>query len=176
MIDDDVAWLGALQLLLAPMTPRGLALLEGEFPGDDMDRVDAVPQASRVRVATAGFDGGSGWLVRLPCNERSGQHALFIDGGEQLEPSLPVVVMSRLLCRAAWRVRYPPSNVMGSADESRQALHDLRNGLNSVVMSSAVICGAALPADLRGFVSDLESAGRRSLRALSELSSILVSR
>ena len=170
---DERLWLGALQLLLAPMEPRGLALLDGEFSGDDMNRVDSVPPLSRVAAATEGFHPGPAWLVRLPCNERSGEHALLIDGGDQLEPTMPLVVMARLLCRAAWRVRFPPGNALASADESRQALHDLRNGLNSVVMSSAVIGGAALPEHLRGFVHDLENAGRRSLRALTELSSIV---
>ena len=176
MKDDDRAWLGALQMLLAPLEPRGLALLDGEFPGDDMNRVDALPPDSRVAAATEGFRPGPGWLVRLPCNERSGQRALLLDGGDHLEAAMPLVVMARLLCRAAWRVRYPPSNAMGAGDESRQALHDLRNGLNSVVMSSAVIGGAVLPEHLRGFVHDLENAGRRSLRALTELSSMIVPR
>lgn len=173
---DDLPWLGAMQVLLAPMEPRGLALLDGEFSGDDISRVDSVPSHSRVASSTEGFRPGPAWLVRLPCNDRSGQHALLIDGADQLEPTTPLVVMVRLLCRAAWRVRFPPSNVMASGDESRQALHDLRNGLNSVVMTSAVIGGAALPEHLRGFVHDLENAGRRSLRALTELSSVMVSR
>jgi hypothetical protein len=166
-------WLSALQVLLAPMEPRGLALLDGEFPGDDMNRIDALPGRSRIGASTEGFRPGPAWLVRLPCNERSGQHALLIDGGDGLDPAAPLAVMARLLCRSAWRVRFPPGNLLASCDESRQALHDLRNGLNSVVMSSAVIGGAALPENLKGIVHDLESAGRRSLRALTELSSVV---
>ena len=173
---EERPWLAALQVLLAPMEPRGLALLDGEFSGDDMSRVEAVPSRCRIAASTEHFRPGPAWLVRLPCNERSGQHALLLDGGDQLEATTPLVVMARLLCRAAWRVRFPPGNLLASGDESRQALHDLRNGLNSVVMSSAVIGGAALPEDLRGFVLDLENAGRRSLRALTELSSMMVPR
>jgi hypothetical protein len=55
----------------------------------------------------------------------------------------------------------------------REAIHALRNGLNSVVMSSAVLNSAMLPADLRGFGNDLDEAVGRSLQSLRHLSTLI---
>lgn len=164
-------WLLALQRLLAPLAPRHLTLLAGSFPGEEISWVTRHLPGARVLQATADSTPQSGWLVPLPAES----HALLVDGGVGLECSDPALVMARVLCRAAWRMRNPPSPLLVS-NESRQALHDLRNGLNSVLMTSAVIGGAALPEGLGEFVSDLEQAGKRSLRALAELSAYIAPR
>jgi hypothetical protein len=164
-------WLVALQRLLAPLAPRHLTLLVGSFAGEEVSWITRLPAGTRVLQATADSTPHSGWLVPLPAEG----HALLVDGGAGLDACDPALVMARVLCRAAWRMRHPPPQVLVS-NESRQALHDLRNGLNSVLMTSAVIGGAALPEGLGEFVSDLEQAGKRSLRALAELSAYIAPR
>lgn len=55
----------------------------------------------------------------------------------------------------------------------RDCLHELRNGLNSVLMSAAIVAGPKLPDELRIFAADLQDGTQRSLRALTELSLLL---
>jgi hypothetical protein len=169
---DDAPWLDALRCLLHPLRPAGIALLEGEFEGEDMSWLEAPPARLRLRAASGAVP-QAGWLIKLPY-AGVGEHAsLLVEGGRGLEGTATVLVMARLLARSAWRVRFLPPEQHGGSSEYRHAVHELRNGLNSVLMSSAVIAGARLPEDLQPFVQDLESAGRRSLRALTELTSLL---
>lgn len=167
----DRDWLDALQRLLAPLAPRALALVEGDFHGEEVSWCDALPPDARCLATNAEPPPAAGWLVPLPATAGDGL-ALLIEGGAGLAPTEPPLVMARVLCRAAWRMRHPPGP-MPATNELRQAVHDLRNGLNSVVMSSAVLGSASLPDNLRPFVLDLEQAGRRSLRALAELGTCL---
>lgn len=171
-------WLQSLQQLLAPLAPKALVLLSSRESGVELGRVDDWPagtepvaQSAEVVAAEA-----QGWLIRLPPGEAIDHPSLLIVSDDARSIDDPQVVLARVLCRAAWRFRCPPSSVLAAGDESRQAVHDLRNGLNSVLMSTAVIGSAKLPEEMRGFVQDLESAGKRSLRALTELSTLMVPR
>ena len=86
----------------------------------------------------------------------------------------PLLVLGFALCRLAWRLRERQPLPAGPLRiEMREAVHALRNGLNSVVMSSAVLNSGMLPADLRSFGDDLDAAVGRSLHSLRELSTLI---
>lgn len=161
----DGEWLGAVLVLLGPLSPRATGLLAHSPVHDEFLWVDEVPSGARLLAHAGAGEPERGWLLRLPSGA---PRSLLFDGAAALDPAGAPLALARQLVRTAWRLREP---VTGGAirDAAGQAMHDLRNGLNSVSMTTAVVAGAALPAELRGFVDDLQAASRRSLRALAEL-------
>lgn len=169
------AWLGHVRGLLASISPRGLAVLRGVPMASDSARCERLPAEAVVVATTPGFDphAGSGWLVRLYLREQS-PPALLVCFDEPLEDGAPLLVLAFALVRLAWRLRERQPLPAGAPRvEMREAIHSLRNGLNSVVMSSAVINSAMLPPDLRSFGSDLDDAVARSLQSLRHLSTLI---
>jgi len=169
------AWLGQLQALLGALSPRSLAVVQGLSMDSDAARLDRLPAEARVLAATPGFDAGtaSGWLVRLYLRDHS-PPALVLDLGEAFDDGDALLVLAFALCRLAWRLRERQPLPAGPVrTEMREAIHALRNGLNSVAMTSAVLNSAMLPADLRSFGDDLEHAVGRSLQSLRDLSTLI---
>jgi hypothetical protein len=168
-------WLELMRELLAALAPRGLAVVQGLSMDADAAHIDRLPAEARVVAATAGFDprSTSGWLVRLYVRDQA-PPALLLALEDDLEDGAPLLVLGFALCRLAWRLRERQPLPAGPLRvEMREAIHALRNGLNSVVMSSAVLNSAMLPADLRSFGNDLDDAVGRSLQSLRHLSTLI---
>ena len=168
-------WLIQVRALLATLSPRGLAVVQGLSMDTDAVRLDRLPDEARVLAATEGFDprAASGWLVRLYVRDQA-PPALLLALDEPFEDGAPLLVLAFALCRLAWRLRERQPLPAGPVRvEMREAIHALRNGLNSVVMSSAVLNSALLPADLRSFGNDLDDAVGRSLQSLRHLSTLI---
>lgn len=168
-------WLGQLGGLLGSLGPRGMAVVQGVAMDGDAARIDRLPDTAKVVATTPGFDplAGPGWLVRLYVRDQA-PPALLLSLADEHEEGAPLLVLGFALCRLAWRLRERQPLPAGPVRvEMREAIHALRNGLNSVVMSSAVINSPMLPADLRSFGDDLDNAVGRSLESLRHLSTLI---
>lgn len=168
-------WLEHVVGLLGAMAPRGLAVVQGLSMDTDAVRLDRLPAQAQVLAATSGFDAhaSTGWLLRLYVRDQA-PPALLLDFDENLEDGAPLLTLAFGLCRLAWRLRErQPLPASPVRVELREAIHALRNGLNSVVMSSAVLNSAMLPNELRGFGNDLDAAVGRSLQSLRHLSTLI---
>lgn len=168
-------WLEQVRGLLVSLSPRGLAVVQGVSMNTDAARIDRLPAESRVLAATEGFDpqAARGWLVRLYVRDQA-PPAMLLALEDEFEEGAPLLVLGFALCRLAWRLRERQPLPAGPIRvEMREAIHALRNGLNSVVMSSAVLNSAMLPADLRSFGNDLDDAVGRSLQSLRHLSTLI---
>lgn len=161
----DGEWLGSVHVLLGPLSPLATGLLAHAPAHEEFLWVDALPSGARLLAHAGAHVPERGWLLRLPSGA---PRSLLVDSAAALDPGGAPLALARQLARTAWRLREPAAG-LPIRDETSQAMHDLRNGLNSVSMTTAVVAGAALPAELRGFVDDLQAASRRSLRALAEL-------
>lgn len=168
-------WLETVRALLASMSPRGLAVVQGLSMDSDAARLDRLPAEATVLAATEGFDprAASGWLVRLYVRDQA-PPAMVLSFDEEFEDGAPLLTLGFGLCRLAWRLRERQPLPAGPVRaEMREAIHALRNGLNSVVMSSAVLNSSLLPPDLRSFGDDLDDAVGRSLQSLRHLSTLI---
>jgi hypothetical protein len=169
-------WLGHVRGLLSALAPRGLAVVHGVSMDSDAMRIGRLPEEARVQESTAGFDpraNAGGWLVRLYVRDQS-PPALLLAIEEDLDENSPLLVMGFALCRLGWRLRERQPLPAGPVRvEMREAIHALRNGLNSVAMTSAVLNSPMLPADLRSFGDDLDKAVGRSLQSLRDLSTLI---
>ncbi len=167
-------WLGRLHGLLGALSPQGLALVDGLPLAAETEWTDRLDAATRVLAATPDFDPihARGWLVRLHVREGP-PIALLLALEQRIDESDPLLVIAFALCRLAWRLSERLPHPAGPARaETREAIHALRNGLNSVVMTSAVITGPQLSPDLRVFANDLENAVDRSVKALKQLAAL----
>jgi hypothetical protein len=175
MSDESLGpWLGQVHGLLGALSPRGLAVIRGLPMEGDAGRIERVPGDARVLAATPGFDPArGGWLVRLYVRDQA-PPALMLALDREFDEGDPLLVLGFALCRLAWRLRERQPLPAGPMRvEMREAIHALRNGLNSVVMSSAVINSPMLPPDLRSFGDDLDHAVGRSLQSLRDLSTLI---
>ena len=175
MADDSLAqWLAQLHGLLGALSPRAIAVVQGVPMDGDAGRLQSLPGGARVVEATPGFEPvRGGWLVRLYVRDQT-PPALVLDLSQEFDASDPLLVLGFALCRLAWRLRERQPLPAGPLRvEMREAIHALRNGLNSVVMSSAVINSPMLPPDLRSFGDDLDHAVGRSLQSLRDLSTLI---
>lgn len=168
-------WLEHVAALLGPMRLRGLAVVQGVPMQADAVRLDGLPADARVIAATPGFQASEagGWLLRLYVRDQA-PPALAMSFDEEHEDGAPLLTLAFGLCRLAWRLRErQPLPASPVRVELREAIHALRNGLNSVVMSSAVLNSALLPDSLRSFADDLDDAVGRSLQSLRHLSTLI---
>ena len=167
-------WLGQVQGLLGGLSPRALAVVRGVTMEADAGRLERLPDGATVVEATPGFDPqAGGWLVRLYVRDQA-PPAMVLALDKPFEEGDPLLVLGFALCRLAWRLRERQPLPAGPLRvEMREAIHALRNGLNSVVMSSAVINSPMLPPDLRSFGDDLDHAVGRSLQSLRDLSTLI---
>lgn len=168
-------WLGALQVLLEPLAPERLVLLQGLMLPTRLQWVDRLPED----LSTVDPDDDerelqhrSGWL--LPIEPRGPQPVLLFVVTDHTEPPSDTLMhLASTLCRCAWRIRNGDGD-----DEARalgEAVHGLRNGLNSVLMSAAVIttCADLLPERLQPIAREIESAAHRSVDRLHKLTALI---
>lgn len=176
MADDSQGqWLGHVHGLLSSLSPRGLAVVQGIAMESDALRIDRLPDDARLVEATPGFDprGAGGWLVRLYVRDQA-PPALLLALDQDLDEGSPLLVLGFALCRLGWRLRERQPLPAGPVRvELRETIHALRNGLNSVVMSSAVLNSPLLSPQLRSFGADLDNAVGRSLQSLRQLSMLI---
>lgn len=168
------AWLAQVQGVLGALSPRALAVVRGVAMETDAGRIGRLPDDATLVDATPGFDPqAGGWLVRLYVRDQA-PPAMLLVLDRDFDEGDPLLVLGFALCRLAWRLRERQPLPAGPLRvEMREAIHALRNGLNSVVMSSAVINSPMLPPGLRSFGDDLDNAVGRSLQSLRDLSTLI---
>lgn len=149
------SWLQALQALLSVEDAVSLCLqrirLERELqpcarPDAAADQAEATAQA--------------GWLLRLDAD-----HALHLTGGAADPAQLQAVLA---LCRAAWALA-PGHRCTAASETVSEALYDLRNGLDTIVMSTALLAQSGLLPTARLTLREVEAGLQRSLAALERL-------
>jgi len=169
-------WLLALQGMLAPLEPQRLVLLRGLVLPPRLQWIERMPDDVVVEPDGGRLqDGDSGWLFPL---EKQGNQPLLLFLVTDRAEAAPDVLMNAAatLCRCAWRLR---QGEHGSGDDEVRALgeaiHGLRNGLNSVLMSAAVIttCADLLPERLQPIAREIEAAAHRSVDRLHKLTALI---
>lgn len=122
---------------------------------------------------------GDGWLFVLgPLPE--GAAAVFVETPRGAACDRGVLLASTL-CRLAWQLQAPGGEAAGDAPLDpavADAIHALRNGLNTAGMNAAVLaaCAAQLPHDLVPVVKQVEQASGRSGVELQRLVTLLETR
>src|SRR5690606_8081818 len=125
---------------------------------------------------------GSGWLLPLDAGS-SGVLCLFC--ASSLDPAQREAAKADLergaeAARATWSLASPSTNhdaVVALVDrsEARQAVHELRNALNSLMMNAATLTWRAesIPEPMRRFATQLQHDGERCADALRQLQVLL---
>jgi hypothetical protein len=164
----DTIWLESLQPLLQAIAPVHLILVRGVNPEREVQWLDALPvKAHIVATCTQAATPQHGWLLRLAA-QRHQTCALYI-GVARREPScLPQLLLAAALCRTAWKLRHwPELEPPDPRDENRDAMHALRNALNAMVMTAAVLQES--PALSMPLQQQLQLATQQSLDALDRI-------
>lgn len=164
-------WLENLRALLQPLRVGSLALLGNTVLEREPIWTAQLPSEAIVLLASDGFDPAQapGWLFPLRAPDRPPQ-ILHLGSKEQRHDAEPAMVLGIALCRLAWRLQQPsPLPQSPRTPQLRDAVHSLRNGLNSVLMNAAVLGTATLPAAMQPIRDELGSAAQRSLQSLHEL-------
>jgi hypothetical protein len=163
-------WLQNLRGLLQPLHPVSLALL-GQVPLQrDPSWTPRLPAETVADLATDGFDPAhaSGWLIRLGTPD--GPPQVLHLGTKQREAAEPAVILGIALCRLAWRLHCASAWRPSSPEpQLRDAVHTLRNAMNSMLMNASVLGTVPLPDALQPIRVELGNAAERSLKSLHEL-------
>jgi hypothetical protein len=169
-------WLDQLAGLLGPLQAGRLVLVGGLVLPMRMQWVDRLPaDVQPVVPADAAIEAASGWLIQLEADE-SDPLLLFVAAAE---PGVDECSLRQAaaLVRAAWRLQFGAAAGDGP-DELAEAIHALRNSLNSVLMSAAVVstCADLLPERLQPIAREIEGAAARSVQRLHRLTGLIESR
>ncbi len=166
-------WLQSLLGLLAPLGPTALVLRASERERTSIEWIEVLsdPQEDVRAQVPADFRPNDGWLI--PLGSRDGVFfSLLLCTEVPLMGNAAGLVLVGAVCKSGFGLLWPRHDWL-PRDGTSECLHDLRNGLNTVMMSAAILGGPKLPAELRVFATDLENGAQRSVRALSELSVLL---
>lgn len=126
----------------------------------------------------AGTDGQGGWLLPLDQGE-SGVLCLFCasraDPGHR-EAATGALERAALAAHSTWTLARPCASeqieiALVDRQGVRQAIHEFRNGLNSLLMNAATLTyrSDTLPEPLRRFATQMQRDGERCSAALDEL-------
>lgn len=171
------AWLHALAVLLHALRPRALALVPSPPPTQrrTIERLDA--EAARC----AGL--APGWLFGLGDGNGTSDGstlALHVATDQVLSATDRRVLLGSALGRLAWRLHAPDAQYEPAAADPllADAVHALRNGLNSTVMNTAVLaaCAHEMPAALEEATRRVEQAAARSAVELHRLMALIEAR
>jgi hypothetical protein len=164
-------WLDALDVLLAPLGVRGIALLGARADAPDGEWQASLPAGTPVleRSARCAAQGG-GWVLRLRAAPAESPR-LWLRADAGTAPGEERMADAAVLCRLAWQLRDGGAARAGSP--LRDEIHALRNALNSVGMNAAVLTGKSLPPALQEFAGDLDRAVQNSLAALARVSALM---
>ena len=148
-----------------------------------VDTLEAL-DASTIDSGNGGEAGEGGWLLPLDAGE-SGVLCLFC-ASHASDPERAGAAASGVLERAAlaasasWALARPcarEDQEIALVDKGgvRQAIHDFRNGLNSLLMNAATLTYRAdtLPEPLRRFATQLQRDGERCSNALDDLEQLV---
>ena len=174
---DLALWLEQLAGLLRPLRPEGLSLVGGLVLPLKLQWVDQLPADVQLLVPADGPPPrGSGWLVQLEADE-SDPLLLFIAARSPPESEATLRQVATLV-RSAWRLQRGGGGEDGQPDELGEAVHALRNSLNSVLMSAAVVttCADLLPERLQPIAREIEAAAARSVQRLHRLTGLIDTR
>ncbi len=169
-------WLAALQVLLEPLRPQRLALVHGLVLPPRLQWVDQLTDdALAIEPDDDALRHCSGWVFPLDPRSSEPTHLFVATDSDQSRPD-PLMQAATGLCRAAWRLRQG-EHALGDDDARAlgESIHGLRNGLNSVLMSAAVIttCADLLPERLQPIAREIESAAQRSVERLHRLTALI---
>jgi hypothetical protein len=169
------AWLAEIGPLLAPLQPAGFALVDGFALSHKVLWVSRLPDEVVAHVADfEPVEGRSGWLFQLDPRAHDGE-MLFIASDTGRASSDPVLALAGTLVRCAWRLRQLDPDAGDDRGDLAEAIHALRNSLNSVLMSAAVIttCADLLPERLQPIAREIEAAAERSVQRLHKLTAVI---
>jgi hypothetical protein len=169
-------WLAQLRALLAPLQPERLVVVGGLVLPLKLQWVERLPADVHPLVPGEPSPvGQSGWLIQLEADE-SAPLLLFVGARERAEASETALRGVATLVRSAWRLRQGFDDESGPDDVS-EAVHALRNSLNSVLMSAAVVttCADLLPERLQPIAREIEAAAARSVQRLHRLTGLIES-
>jgi hypothetical protein len=170
-------WLQPLELLLAPLRPERLAVVGGGGMQLKVQWTSRLPDdAVLIEPRDACLIGRSGWLFQLP-SEGTEPQLLFLVTDHEDAASEAMLESATGLVRCAWRLRRGAGEDSEAA-ELAEAIHALRNSLNSVLMSAAVIttCADLLPERLQPIAREIEAAAARSVQRLHRMTGLIESR
>ncbi len=162
------AWLNDLHGVLGPVAPTALVIISDVLVEHSVSRCpEGLMGLPSVASSPNGADTqGDGLLIRLQAvDERP--YALFLATDRLDKITECDCRQVAMLCRLAWQL----ANAEGIGDvavdeELDHAIHALRNGLNTVAMSAAVLRSSAMPEPLAQISGDLEAAAQRSIESL----------
>jgi hypothetical protein len=171
------AWLQPLARLLKPLGADRLALVAGLVVPLRAQWVERLTgEAQLADPDDADLVGRSGWLFQLPGDSVEPQ-LLFAAARDEAAVSAALLDAAVALVRASWRLQLGAGDEEGAA-ETGEAIHALRNSLNSVLMSAAVIttCADLLPERLQPIAREIEAAAERSVQRLHRLTGLVETR
>jgi hypothetical protein len=169
-------WLGQLGVLLAPLRPDRLVVVGGLVLPMKLQWVDRLPgDVQPLQPVEPSPVGQSGWLIQLEADE-SDPLLLFVAARARVETSDTALKVVATLVRSAWRLRQGLDDE-DAPDDLSEAIHALRNSLNSVLMSAAVVttCADLLPERLQPIAREIEAAAARSVQRLHRLTGLIES-
>jgi hypothetical protein len=168
-------WLGQLALMLAPLRPERLFVVGGLVLPLKLQWVDRLPaDVQALWPVEPSPVGQSGWLIQLESDE-SDPLLLFVATRARAECADSGLKVVATLVRSAWRLRQGLDD--DAPDDMSEAIHALRNSLNSVLMSAAVVttCADLLPERLQPIAREIEAAAARSVQRLHRLTGLIES-
>lgn len=160
----DARWVDTLEELDASTLDSG----EGEDGSPSADGTDGIGQG--------------GWLLPLDRGE-SGVLCLFCASradAAKRDASAEVLERAALAARSTWALARPVASeeveiALVDRQGVRQAIHEFRNGLNSLLMNAATLTyrSDTLPEPLRRFANQMQRDGERCSAALDELEQLV---
>jgi hypothetical protein len=169
-------WLAQVGALLAPLRPDRLVVVGGLVLPLKLQWVDRLPASVQPLLPVEPSPvGQSGWLIQLESDE-SDPVLLFVVSRARVEASEGSLKVVATLVRSAWRLRQGLDDE-DAPDDISEAIHALRNSLNSVLMSAAVVttCADLLPERLQPIAREIEAAAARSVQRLHRLTGLIES-
>jgi hypothetical protein len=173
---DVSQWLQPLAAQLAPLKPKCLAVVAGLALPLRVQWAERLPaEAELLEPAGPALHERSGWLFQLP-GAQAEARSLFVASDNETAVGQAQLEAAVALVRAAWRLAGGGAD--DDAAEIGEAIHALRNSLNSVLMSAAVVttCADMLPERLQPIAREIEAAAARSVDRLHRLTGLIESR
>jgi len=173
MRTDAVAWLEPMtELLREPLAANSLARVAGPSLMQDFAWVSALPEDMQfVEGDATVLQGCSGWVILLQERELQSDY-LFVSSRQRTAFDDRRLLLAVALARIAWRLHSLSPQVNSAfCAETTDAIHAVRNGLNTLRMTSAVFVAhtASMPDTLKPFVTTIDAAAARTVQSFNRL-------